>query len=159
MKLVVQRVLEAEVCVAGESVGRIGPGMLVLLGVMRGDGEREARRLAQRVARFRFFPDEQDRMNLSALDQGLEALVVSQFTLAADGRKGRRPSFDKAAAPELAEPLYEVFLEQLGELGLVTASGRFGAAMRIQIVADGPVTFVLEELPGAPGAHEQSSQV
>lgn len=152
MKLVVQRVLEAEVRVAGEPVGRIERGMLVLLGVMQGDGELQARRLAERVARFRFFPDADGRMNLSALDEELEALVVSQFTLAADGRKGRRPSFDKAAAPELAEPLYELFVAQLAELGLVTATGRFGAPMQIQILADGPVTFVLEEQPDSPGA-------
>ncbi|MFT7678469.1 MAG: D-tyrosyl-tRNA(Tyr) deacylase [Planctomycetota bacterium] len=159
MKLVVQRVLEAEVRVGEESVGRVGRGMLVLLGVMQGDGEAQVRSLAEKLARFRFFPDERGRMNLSALDEGLEVLIVSQFTLAADGRKGRRPSFDKAAAPELAEPLYELFVAHLAELGLRTATGRFGAAMRIHILADGPVTFVLEEPPGSPAAPGQSSQV
>ena len=109
MKAVVQRVARASVEVDGRAVGTIGAGFLVLLGVMRGDGQREARELAGRIARFRFFADEAGKMNLSALDLGRGALVVSQFTLAADGRKGRRPSFDRAAAPEVAEPLYEHF--------------------------------------------------
>ena len=145
MKAVVQRVTRAAVLVDDEVVGEIGRGMLVLLGVMRGDGEAEAERLAERVARFRFFPDEAGRMNRSALEIGGAALVVSQFTLAADGRKGRRPSFDRAAPPELAEPLYEGFLEVLRELGLAVACGRFGAMMEVELINDGPVTFLLEE--------------
>lgn len=145
MKAVVQRVSEARVEVGGEVVGAVGRGMLVLLGVLKGDGEEQARRLAEKLARFRFFPDAQGRMNLSALDAGLGALVVSQFTLAADGRKGRRPSFDQAEAPALAEPLYGFFVDCLREQGLAVATGRFGADMRIPLVADGPVTFVLEE--------------
>jgi D-tyrosyl-tRNA(Tyr) deacylase len=153
VKAVVQRVQRASVVVAGEVIGEIGPGMLILLGVMRGDGPREVERLATRIARFRFFMDEERRMNLSALDLGLSALVVSQFTLAADGRKGRRPSFDRAAPPEEAETLYESFVEELRQTGLTTRTGRFGASMQVELVNDGPVTFALEEAPGeAPGA-------
>ncbi len=144
-----QRVSRASVCVSGEVVGEVGRGMLVLLAVMRGDDEGHARRLAERIARFRFFPDEQGRMNRSALDEGLRALVVSQFTLAADGRKGRRPSFDRAAAPEQARALYEFFVGALEELGVPCATGSFGAAMSVELVNDGPVTFVLEEAPEA----------
>ena len=147
MKAVVQRVSRARVTVSGEPVGEIGAGMLVLLGVMRGDGKAQAERLAEKVARFRFFTDEDDRMNLSALDLGRAVLVVSQFTLAADGRRGRRPSFDRAAAPELAEPLYEAFCEHLRAAGLPVETGRFGAPMEVELVGDGPVTFVLDEAP------------
>ena len=149
MKVVVQRVARAGVRIDGESVASIGSGMLLLLGVMKGDGEAQAERLAERVARFRFFRDGEGHMNLSALDVGAEALVVSQFTLAADGRKGRRPSFDKAAPPDLAEPLYLSFLQALEGLGLACASGRFGAMMEVELVNDGPVTFHLEESPPA----------
>ena len=141
MKAVVQRVRRASVRVDDEVVGEVGEGMLVLLGVMRGDDERCADRLAERIARFRFFADDEGRMNVSALDRGAAALVVSQFTLAADGRKGRRPSFDRAARPELAEPLCERFVERLRAMGLATATGRFGALMQVELVNDGPVTF------------------
>ncbi|MFN0008467.1 MAG: D-aminoacyl-tRNA deacylase [Planctomycetota bacterium] len=150
MKSVVQRVSRASVHVENEVVASIGPGMLVLLGVMRGDGDGAARRLAERIARFRIFPDESDRMNRSAIDCGHEALVVSQFTLAADGRAGRRPSFDAAAPAAVAEPLYERFVESLRETGLAVRTGRFGAKMRIELVNDGPVTFCLEEGEGPP---------
>lgn len=150
MKAVVQRVIEARVEVDGEVVGSVERGMLVLLGVLKGDTEAQARRLAEKIARFRFFPDEQGRMNRSALDAGLGALVVSQFTLAADGRKGLRPSFDQAEDPALAEPLYGGFVAHLRAQGLTVATGRFGAEMRIPLVGDGPVTFVLEDLPPRP---------
>ncbi len=150
MRLVVQRVRRASVEVAGEVVGSIGPGMLILLCVLEGDGEREALRLAEKVARFRFFHDDRGRMDRSALDEGLEVLLVSQFTLAADGRKGRRPSFDRAAAPAVAEPLVERFREHLEGLGLTVACGRFGAEMEVSLVNHGPVTFVLEEPPQVP---------
>jgi D-tyrosyl-tRNA(Tyr) deacylase len=152
VKAVVQRVSRATVVVDGIAIASIGPGFLVLLGVMRGDGEREVQRLAEKIARFRFFPDGQGKMNVSALERGLEALVVSQFTLAADGRRGRRPSFDSAAPPEEAEPLYECFVAALRGLGLSTRSGRFGARMEVALVNDGPVTFALEELPEPPQA-------
>lgn len=150
MRLVVQRVRRASVEVAGEVVGAIGPGMLILLCVLEGDGEREALRLAEKVARFRFFHDDRGRMDRSALDEGLEVLLVSQFTLAADGRKGRRPSFDRAAPPAVAEPLVERFRQHLESLGLTVACGRFGAEMEVTLVNHGPVTFVLEEPPQAP---------
>lgn len=152
MKTVVQRVSRASVHVENDVVASIGPGMLVLLGVMRGDGDGAAVRLADRVAHFRIFPDESDRMNRSAIDCGQEVLVVSQFTLAADGRAGRRPSFDAAAPAAVAEPLYERFVESLQKTGLTVRTGRFGARMRVELVNEGPVTFCLEE-------HEGPSQV
>lgn len=151
MKAVVQRVRRAEVRVDGQVVGRCGVGMLVLLGVMRGDDEARALALADKVARFRFFADDAGRMNLSALDVGAEALVVSQVTLAADGRKGRRPSLDAAAEPAQAEALYLAFAARLAELGLATATGRFGALMEVELVNDGPITFVLAEPPPPRG--------
>jgi D-tyrosyl-tRNA(Tyr) deacylase len=141
----VQRVTLARVKIAGEPVAAIGRGMLVLVGVMRGDREDEARRLADKIARFRFFADERDRMNRSAIECGFEALVVSQFTLAADGHAGRRPSFDAAAAPPIAEELYERFVAAMRQTGLAVATGRFGARMEVELVNDGPVTFALEE--------------
>lgn len=147
MKAVVQRVGRASVRVDGELVGEIGPGMLVLLGVLKGDGEKECDELAAKVAQFRFFEDAQGKMNLSALDLSRAVLVVSQFTLAADGSRGRRPSFDAAAPPALAEPLYERFVSRMRALGLETATGRFGASMQVELVNDGPVTFVLEITP------------
>lgn len=147
MKAVVQRVTRAAVRVDGEVVGEIEAGMLILLGALSGDGQAEAERLAERIARLRFFRDESGRMNLAAADVGASALVVSQFTLAADGKKGRRPSFDRAAPPELAEPLIQHFVDQLRTYGLTTATGRFGAMMEVELVNDGPVTFVLEQAP------------
>jgi len=140
--------------VEGASVGRVTGGVLVLLGVLRGDAESDADRLAERVARFRYFPDEEGRMNRGLSDAQLGpdagALVVSQFTLAADGRKGRRPSFDRAAPPEEAERLYTRFVERLRAHGIRTETGRFGAAMEVELVNTGPVTFVLDEPAGGP---------
>lgn len=160
MRVVLQRVRRAQVRVEGRTVGEIGPGLLALLGVLRGDRAEEASRLAQRVARWRCFRDETGRMNRSALDCGAQILVVSQFTLASDGRGGRRPSFDRAAPPELAEPLYEGFAASLEALGLAVGRGRFGAAMEVELVNDGPVTFVLdEEPPRAPDERGRPSQV
>jgi len=147
MKAVLQRVTRAAVRVEGEVVGEIGAGVLVLLGVLAGDGEREADGLAERTAAYRFFRDEGGRMNRSVLEAGGSALVVSQFTLAADGRKGRRPSFDRAAPPALAEALFERFVRRLRELGVPTRTGRFGAMMEVELVNDGPVTFLLERTP------------
>lgn len=152
MKVVVQRVSRAAVRVEGELVGEIGAGALLLVGVMRGDSEREAERLAERVARFRYFPDGEQPMNRSVIEARGEALVVSQFTLAADGRKGRRPSFERAAPPQVAEPLVERFTAALTALGVPCARGRFGACMQVELVNDGPVTFVLEEPGPRPGA-------
>lgn len=149
MIAVVQRVRGAAVRVDGATVGAVeGDGLLVLLGVLEGDGEAQAQRLAERVARYRVFGDEQGRMNRSLLDVGGGALVVSQFTLAADGRKGRRPSFDRAADPALAEPLYERFARALEELGVARVeTGRFGASMEVELVNQGPATFLLTEEP------------
>ena len=136
-----------------QTVGAIGAGICCLLGVMRGDTQREVRRLAERVARWRMFPDEAGKMNLSALDLGLAVLVVSQFTLAADGRRGRRPAFDRAAPPAEAEVLYRAFCQSLRDLGLAVETGRFGTLMRVELVNDGPVTFVFDEAPpGLDGA-------
>ena len=148
MRAVVQRVSSASVRVSGEVVGEIERGALILLGVLEGDGEREAEQLASKVAQFRYFSDEEGRMNRSVGEVEGALLVVSQFTLAADGRKGRRPSFDKAAPPAEAEALYERFVSELRLAGLPVQTGRFGAMMEVELVNDGPVTFVLEESSG-----------
>lgn len=150
MKALLQRVSRAEVRVDGEVVGSCGRGMLVLLGVVREDGEREMARLAARVAEYRFFPDAEGRMNRSILEVAGEALVVSQVTLAAPpSGKGRRPSFDRAAPPARADELYRAFAAALAERGIPTATGAFGAMMEVELVNDGPVTFLLEEAPPA----------
>lgn len=159
MRVIVQRVAEARVLVDGVVVGEIERGLLAFVCALRGDGPREAERLAERVARYRVFPDDAGRMNVAALDLGLPILVVSQFTLAADGRKGRRPSFDLAAPPEVGAALVEAFRNALERLGTRTASGRFGADMRVELVNDGPATFLLDEPSGAPDAGEKSPQV
>ncbi|MAE46638.1 MAG: D-tyrosyl-tRNA(Tyr) deacylase [Planctomycetes bacterium] len=147
MKLVVQRCNSATVTVEGEVIGRVGRGMVVLLCVLRGDGPDQAKRLAAKLAGYRFFPDKKGLMNESALDQGLGALVISQFTLAADGRRGRRPSFDQAASPEVAEPLVDHFVTCLRDEGLTVETGCFGAHMEVALVNEGPVTLQLEDLP------------
>ena len=143
MKAVVQRVSRATVRVGDELVGEIGAGLCVLLGVARDDGPEEAAKLAGKVARLRVF-ERDGRFDLSLLDAGGEALVVSQFTLLADTARGNRPSFTEAAPPELAEPLYERFCAELRALDVSVATGRFGARMTVEIVNDGPVTIVLE---------------
>ena len=143
MRAVVQRVSEARVRVAGEVVGEIGQGLCVLLGVSREDGEDEAARLADKVAKLRIFENEDGRFDRSLLDVGGEALVVSQFTLIADTAKGNRPSFSAAAAPEAAEQLYEFFCAALREAGVRVETGSFGARMAVELVNDGPVTIVL----------------
>ena len=144
MRAVVQRVARARVAVSGDTVGEIGAGICVLLGVSRDDGGAEAERLAGRVARLRIFENEEGKFDRSLLDVGRAALVVSQFTLIADTRKGNRPSFGEAAPPDRAEPLYEQFCAALGELGVRVATGVFGARMTVEIVNDGPVTLVLD---------------
>lgn len=128
--------------------------MLVLVCALEGDDERAADELALKIARFRFFQDAEGRMNLSALDLGRAVLVVSQFTLAADGRRGRRPSFDLAAKPERAALLVERFVAALRAMPLEVATGRFGASMEVELVNDGPVTFVLEVAPARGGASQ-----
>jgi D-aminoacyl-tRNA deacylase len=143
VRAVVQRVSEARVTVAGERVAEIGRGLVVLLGVARGDSEAEGERLAGKVARLRIFEDEAGKFDRSLLDVGGEALVVSQFTLIADTRKGNRPSFTEAAASDEAEPLYEAFCAALASLGVPVARGVFGARMAVELANDGPVTIVL----------------
>ncbi|TWT97946.1 D-tyrosyl-tRNA(Tyr) deacylase [Botrimarina colliarenosi] len=144
MKAVVQRVSEASVTVAGEIVGQIGPGLMVLLGVAAGDSEREARWMADKLTGLRIFEDDDGKMNHSLLDTGGAMLVVSQFTLLGDCRKGKRPSFVGAAAPEAANALYERFVAMVGEAGVPTATGRFRTEMQVALVNEGPVTIVVE---------------
>lgn len=144
MRAIIQRVSHASVEVAGEVVGATGPGLLVLLGVGQGDGADEARLMAEKTAGLRIFGDAAGKFNLSLRDVGGGALVVSQFTLYADTRKGRRPSFTDAAPPELAAPLVEVYAEALRALGVPVATGVFGAAMRVALLNDGPVTIILD---------------
>jgi D-tyrosyl-tRNA(Tyr) deacylase len=144
LKAVLQRVTRASVAVAGETVASTGPGLVVLLGVARGDGVEDARHLAKKTAELRIFPDAEGRFNLSLLDVGGEALVVSQFTLLADTRKGRRPSFVGAAPPEEAGPLVDAFAAALASMGVRVATGRFGAKMLVEIHNDGPVTITLD---------------
>ena len=144
MRACIQRVSRAQVAVGGEVCGRIGPGLLVLLGVAAGDNEADARGLAEKIAGLRVFEDEQGKMNLSLRDTRGAMLVVSQFTLLGDCRKGRRPSFDAAARPELAEQLYEVFLQAAAAGGIEVAAGRFRQHMQVELVNDGPVTLLVE---------------
>ncbi|HET7035928.1 MAG TPA: D-aminoacyl-tRNA deacylase [Thermomicrobiaceae bacterium] len=144
MRVLIQRVAEAAVRVEGETIGAIERGLLVLVGVTEGDGPEQARQLASKTANLRIFEDEQGKMNRSALDLGLAVLVVSQFTLYADVRKGRRPSFVHAAPPEIARPLVDRFAGELRALGLPVASGEFGAHMRIALINDGPVTIWID---------------
>ncbi|MEI8371884.1 MAG: D-aminoacyl-tRNA deacylase [Planctomycetota bacterium] len=144
MRVCLQRVSRAQVSVEGEIFGQIGQGLLILLGVVQGDQEADARQLAQKIVSLRVFDDAQGKMNLSVGEVGGAVLVVSQFTLAGDCRKGRRPSFDAAARPELAEQLYEVFVQAVAEQGIPVATGRFRAHMMVELVNDGPVTFVVE---------------
>ena len=145
MRAVVQRVTRAQVRVEGAVIGAIGPGLAILLGVGRDDGEAEADRIATRLARLRVFPDEAGRFDASLLDTGGAALVVSQFTLYGDTARGNRPSFSDAAPPELAEPLYERVCERLAHEGVrAVERGRFGARMELELVNDGPVTIILE---------------
>jgi len=144
MRAVCQRVSQAQVAVDGAVHGRIGRGLVVLLGVARRDGPAEATRLAGKVARLRIFEDDRGKVDRSLLDVGGGALVVSQFTLIADTRKGNRPSFADAAPAEQAEPLYEVFCSALRADGVPVETGLFGARMAVELVNDGPVTIVLE---------------
>lgn len=158
MKAVLQRVTRGEVRVEGASVGAIGCGLVVLLGVMKGDDEGCARRLARRVAQLRCFPDERGRMDRALVDTHRAALVVSQITLAADGTKGRRPSFDLAAEPGPAQALYRAFVDALAREGIACSEGVFRAKMEVELVNDGPVTFVLEEPPSPRGGPPEARE-
>ncbi len=144
MKIVLQRVLRSSVSVEDETVGEIGRGLMILFGVEKGDADAAVDALADKALNLRIFADEQGKMNLSCLDVKGEILVVSQFTLAGDCSRGRRPGFDNAAAPEEAERLYKNFVKKLAESKLNIQEGRFGAYMQVDIVNDGPVTFILE---------------
>ena len=148
MRAVVQRVTSASVTVAGEVVGEIAAGLLVRLGVAHDDGSADAEAMADKLVGLRLFRDDADRMNLSVLDRGGEVLVVSQFTLLADTRKGRRPSFTRAAPPEIAAPLVEAVADRIRSHGVVVATGTFGAMMDVALVNDGPVTIVLDVVDG-----------
>lgn len=144
MRVVIQRVRRAGVSVDGETISEIGPGLLVLLGITHGDGDEEVQFVADKIAGLRIFEDDEGKMNVSAKDAGADMLVVSQFTLYGDIRKGRRPSFTDAARPEQAEPLYEQFIETLRNHGFYVASGRFGARMNVSLENDGPVTLLFD---------------
>ena len=144
MRAVIQRVQRARVTIDGEVAGEIGVGLLVLLGVTYSDKEEQAAWLADKIVGLRIFADDEGKMNRDVTEAGGAVLVVSQFTLYGDCRKGRRPSFITAAGPEIAIPLYETFIEAVKALGVPTATGRFAADMQVELVNDGPVTFVIE---------------
>jgi D-tyrosyl-tRNA(Tyr) deacylase len=150
MRAVLQRVRRAKVTVEGEATGEIGAGWLVLLGVAPDDNQKQVEWLADKIANLRAFADDDGKMNRSVLDVGGSVLAVSQFTLYADCRKGRRPSFIGAALPAVAEPLYEAFVIALKALGVPVATGRFAADMQVELVNDGPVTIVLDSEVASP---------
>jgi D-aminoacyl-tRNA deacylase len=144
MRTILQRVSSACVTVDGVAVGSIGTGVLVFLGVSKTDREEDAGYLAEKIVKLRIFPDENGKMNRSVEDVGGAVLIVSQFTLYGDCRKGRRPSFDEAAPPELADPLYKYFVARVASYGVFVATGVFQAHMKVSLTNDGPVTFLLE---------------
>lgn len=148
MKIVLQRVKSAHVDVAGDTVGSIAAGLVILLGVTHADTRADAEYLAEKVIHLRIFADEAGRMNRSLLEAGGHLLVVSQFTLYGDCRKGRRPGFDAAARPEIARELYDYFVEYLKSRNVAVQTGVFQAEMEIHLVNDGPVTFILESAKG-----------
>jgi D-tyrosyl-tRNA(Tyr) deacylase len=144
MRIVLQRVKSARVDIAGETFGSIGTGLVILLGVTQSDNREDAEYLADKVIQLRIFPDEERRMNRTLLEAGGTLLVVSQFTLYGECRKGRRPSFDHAAPPEQARALYEYFIQRLKSSNIAVETGVFQAEMEIHLINDGPVTFILE---------------
>jgi D-aminoacyl-tRNA deacylase len=153
MRAVIQRVSNASVSVDGNVVGQIGCGLLVLLGIGVGDQMAEVTQMAEKIANMRIFADDDGRFNRSALDVGGAALVISQFTLYADTRRGRRPSFTTAAPPEIAAALVAAFAAALRERGMAVATGVFGAHMQVALLNDGPVTIVLDSVPSSPYEH------
>ncbi len=153
MRAVLQRVQSARVVVAGEVVGAIGPGLLVLLGVAPTDTIAQAQWLADKTVSLRVFADSDGKMNLSVTECRGEVLVVSQFTLFGDCRKGRRPSFIGAAPPEVAIPLYEAFVDAIRAQGITVATGQFGAMMQVELINDGPVTLILDSPPEREGSN------
>lgn len=144
MIAVLQRTSKASVVVDDKNVGNINSGLVILLGIKKGDSKEDADYLAQKISRFRMFNDNTNKMNRSILDIQASALVISQFTLCADTKKGRRPSFLNAESPELSKKLYEYFKVSLRDLGILVESGQFGSLMKVKLVNDGPVTFVLD---------------
>ena len=153
MRAVIQRVSEAKVTADDRETARMGRGLLVLLAAGQGDGEKEVDWMAEKIVNLRIFPDDQDRMNRSLLDSGGEMIVVSQFTLYGDCRKGRRPSFVHALAPEEAENLCELFIQKIRSKGITCGTGIFGAHMLVSLVNDGPVTLLVDSaLPRRKGA-------
>lgn len=144
MRAVVQRVTRGAVRVEGQVIGEIGPGLVILLGIGQEDGALDIKYLAEKIVNLRIFEDDEGKMNLSALDKELELLVISQFTLYGDCRKGRRPSFSEAAVPENARGLYEEFLTEISQYGLKVATGEFQAMMDVELVNSGPVTMLLD---------------
>ena len=148
MRAVVQRVSRARVTVKGNTTGEIGLGLLVLLGVGQEDTEADAAYLAEKIAGLRIFEDDHGKMNLGLRDVGGSVLAVSQFTLYGDVRRGKRPSFDAAASPEKARQLYEFFVEQIRQAGLLCETGRFQEMMQVELVNDGPVTILLDSAKG-----------
>lgn len=148
MRAVVQRVCWAKVCIGEEICGEIGPGLCILLGIAQEDDEKDILWLSDKIAHLRIFDDAAGKLNLSLCEVEGAALVVSQFTLYGDCRKGRRPSYTRAASPERAKPLYERFIEVLGSLGIPVATGVFQAMMRVELSNDGPVTLILDSRGG-----------
>jgi len=144
MRAVIQRVKFASVTVNGQVTGRIGPGVVVFLGIHRNDTETASDWMAEKIVNLRLFPDDDEKMNRSLADIGAEMLIVSQFTLYGDCRKGRRPGYSEAAPPEIAEPLYNTFINQIIGKGIRTASGTFQAKMEVSLVNDGPVTLLVD---------------
>lgn len=144
MRAIIQRVSEAKVNIEGETEGEIGPGLLVLLGIEGEDNQEDIDYLVRKISKMRIFEDDEGKMNLSVQDVGGSVLSISQFTLHADTKKGNRPSFIKAAKPDISEPLYEKFNQGLKDTGLPVATGEFGADMQIHLVNDGPVTILID---------------
>ena len=144
MRAIVQRVTTASVTVAGDQIGHIGPGLVLLVGVRRGDGPAAARWLAEKVAHLRIFADQSGKFNWSVLDDGGSILLISQFTVYGDCRKGRRPNFTAAAPPDVAAPLLDMLAEELRNRGLPVETGEFGAMMQVSLINDGPVTVLVD---------------
>ena len=145
MKVLIQRVKEASVTIEGNLYSSIGAGILTLVGIEKGDTREIVEKLAKKTVNLRIFPDENDKMNRSLFDIQGEMLIVSQFTLCGDCKKGTRPSFDKSAPPDIANELYEYFISQVQSFGIKTGNGEFGAMMEVALINDGPVTFMLQQ--------------
>lgn len=144
MKVLIQRVKGASVKIGGKMYSEINAGILALVGIEKGDTKEQVEKAARKVANLRIFPDENDKMNLSLIDVKGEMLIVSQFTLCGDCKKGTRPSFDKSAPPDIANELYELFIKEIQNYGIETGHGEFGAMMEVSLINDGPVTFMIE---------------